>query len=70
MAYTKLARRREPNAPQGQPAPMHFDCPCGQKVPVTSDANTCTCGAVYDSDGWVIAASLHSKTEQAAQYAE
>jgi hypothetical protein len=69
MAYTKLARKRDPSVPQGQAAPMHLDCPCGQKVPVTNDTNPCPCGAVYDSDGWVITASLASKTEQASQYA-
>lgn len=48
---------------------MHLDCPCGQQVAVTSEANACACGAVYDSNGWVITPSLPSKTEQAPEYA-
>ncbi len=69
MAYTKLALKRDPDAPVGQPAAMHLDCPCGQHVLVTGETNHCACGAVYDRRGWVITPSGASDTENATQYA-
>ena len=69
MAYTKLALKRDPNAPAGHPAAMYLDCKCGQQVLVTAETNPCACGAIYDRRGWVITPSAASHTETAAQYA-
>ena len=69
MAYTKLALKRDPHAPVGQPGAMHLDCHCGQQVLVTAETNSCACGAIYDRSGWVITPSAASHTETAAQYA-
>lgn len=68
MAYQKLALKRDPDAPIGQPADMHVDCPCGQEVMVLSDNNQCDCGAVYDRNGWVKRSSVASRTETAPRY--
>jgi len=69
MAYTKLAVKRDPDAPVGQPAEMHVDCPCGNQVPIMSKDNYCDCGAVYDRAGWPKRPSIASQTEVAARYA-
>lgn len=69
MALSKLALNRDPNAPVGQPAAMHFDCPCGETVPANDSVNPCACGAEYDARGYVITASVASKTEVAERYA-
>jgi hypothetical protein len=68
MAYQKLALKRDPNAPAGQPADIHVDCLCGQEVPITSNENLCACGAIYDRTGWVKRSSLASHTEIAQRY--
>lgn len=68
MAYTKLAVKRDPVAPVGQPAEMHVDCPCGYQVPITSNDNHCDCGAVYDRSGWVKRSSRASRMETAPRY--
>jgi len=69
MAYTKLALKRDPDVPAGQPASMHLDCPCGQQVPADDDVNQCACGATYDHRGYVITPSAASKTEPSPRYA-
>jgi len=69
MANTKLALKRDPNAAIGHPSPMHLDCLCGQEVQIHGQENCCTCGAVYDSGGWVMIPSSASCTETAARYA-
>jgi len=69
VAYTKLALKRDPDVPAGQPAPMHLDCPCGQQVPADDDVNECACGATYDHRGYVITPSAASKTEPSPRYA-
>jgi hypothetical protein len=68
MAYQKLALKRDPDAPAGQPAEMHVDCPCGQEVIIISNDNACDCGAVYDGAGWVKRSSVASHTETAPRY--
>ena len=69
MAYQKLALKRDPDAPIGQPADMHIDCPCGKEVMILSDDNHCDCGAVYDRAGWVKRSSVASHTETVPRYA-
>jgi hypothetical protein len=69
MAYTKQALIRDSTVAIGQPAPMRINCCCGQTIDIDSDANSCPCGAVYDSRGYVIQASAASRTEVASQYA-
>jgi len=68
MAYQKLALKRDPDAPIGQPADMHIDCLCGKEVMILSDDNHCDCGAVYDRAGWVKRSSVASHTETATRY--
>ncbi len=70
MPYTKLALKRDPDVAPGQPAPVHLDCPCGQRVEIDENENPCVCGAVYDSAGWVIIPSAASRTETASRYAK
>lgn len=57
-ATTKVAWRRDPDVPPGQPALGHFPCPCGAKVDGVAfgDGNEypCGCGRVYDSRGWIV----------------
>jgi len=67
MAYQKLALKRDPDTPIGQPADMHVDCPCGQEVMILSDDNHCDCGAVFDNAGWVKRSSV-AVTETAQRY--
>lgn len=60
MSLTKLALKRDPTVPIGQPAPMHLDCPCGQSLPVPRvpfagvQVIQCQCGARYSAEGWVL----------------
>lgn len=52
---TKVALRRDPAAPIGQPAPLHVVCPCGATVPQTDAGMTCRqCGQRFDSRGWLL----------------
>ena len=62
MAYQKLALKRDPDAPSGQPAEMHVDCPCGQEVIIISNDNACDGGAVYDGAGWTSETSAAAST--------
>lgn len=68
MAYSKLALIRDQSVPIGQPAPLHFECKCGNHVDVDGNRNACTCGAVYDAQGYVVIASAASNTEVSARY--
>jgi hypothetical protein len=68
MAITKKALIRDPDVPIGQPAPMHIECGCGEKINVSSTENQCQCGAIYDRQGYVIEASAASRTEIAPKY--
>ena len=68
MAYQKLALIRDSSVPIGQPAPMHLECKCGNHIDVDEDRNACSCGAVYDSRGYVVTASIASHTEISPQY--
>jgi hypothetical protein len=55
MRRTKAAWIRDEGYPVGKPAPGHFDCSCGTRVPQVSDENRClTCGTVYDARGWIL----------------
>jgi len=51
---TKLARKRDPNVPIGQPSALHVDCPCGRQVVLTTDRNPCDCGEAYNLGGWIL----------------
>lgn len=62
LRCTKRAVIRDAAVPIGQPAPLHINCGCGQKLTVNSDAFTgkapdelipCPCGITYDSRGYV-----------------
>lgn len=50
---TKAALIRDPSVPVGTSAPLHVECECGRKVPITASANACACGIVYDARGWI-----------------
>ena len=55
----KLALKRDPNVPVGQPAPMHLDCPCGTQIAVNADVMACSgCGSEYNSMGWKLEPKL------------
>jgi hypothetical protein len=54
MTRTKAAWIRDEGYPVGKPAPGHFNCSCGERVPQTSDRNVCKCGIVYDARGWIL----------------
>ena len=55
---TKVAWRRDPSVPAGQPALGRFDCPCGATINGVDFASAndypCQCGRVYDSRGWLV----------------
>ena len=55
---TKIAWRRDPSVPAGQPATGTFNCPCGGKIEGVSfgdgSEHTCQCGRVWDSRGWLV----------------
>lgn len=62
IALVKLALKRDPSVPMGQPAPLHLDCPCGRVLSVPSigyrigskSEITCGgCGNVYTAHGWL-----------------
>ena len=57
--FTKLAWKRNPDVPAGQPALGRFDCPCGNTIGEVEfagpDDNPCgQCGRVWDSRGWLV----------------
>lgn len=51
----KLALKRDPSVPVGQPATLHVDCPCGRELPISlaGQYNECHCGLVVDDSGWI-----------------
>jgi hypothetical protein len=53
---TKVAWIRDANAPMGQPAGGHLNCPCGAKprADKPEDYVPCVCGAVYAARGYVV----------------
>ena len=55
--FTKLAWRRNPDVPAGQPALGRFECPCGstiRDVEFGGPSRTCTCGRTWDGRGWLV----------------
>ena len=56
---TKIAWRRDPDAPAGKPALGSFRCPCGSTIEGVAFADgsehPCQCGKVWDSRGWLVA---------------
>jgi hypothetical protein len=55
LTRAKAAWIRDEGYPVGIPAPGHFNCSCGERVPQTGDTNTCAkCGTVYDARGWIL----------------
>ena len=59
---TKLAWKRNPDVPAGQPAPGRFDCVCGttiQNVEFAGPDNECSqCGRTWDGRGWLVSDGL------------
>jgi hypothetical protein len=56
---TKLAWKRNPDVPAGQPALGRFDCVCGNVIRDVEfagpDDNPCSqCGRVWDGRGWLV----------------
>lgn len=55
---TKVAWRRDPAVPPGQPALGTFNCPCGEVIAGVSYASGATytggCGRTWDSRGWLV----------------
>jgi len=55
---TKIAWRRDPSVPAGQPALGSFNCPCGHTITGVSfgseQDNPCQCGRVWDGRGWLV----------------
>lgn len=55
---TKVAWRRDPAVPPGQPALGTFNCPCGEVIEGVSYASSETytggCGRTWDSRGWLV----------------
>jgi hypothetical protein len=55
--FTKIAWRRNPGVPAGQPALGRFDCACGATIPDVEfggPERTCSCGRVWDGRGWLV----------------
>jgi len=55
---TKIAWRRDPSVPAGQPALGSFRCVCGNTITGVSfgseQDNLCQCGRVWDGRGWLV----------------
>jgi hypothetical protein len=55
LQQMKVALIRESGFPIGHPAPLYLNCPCGQRLYKNEDLPiVCTCGAEYDSTGWIV----------------
>ncbi len=57
----KVAIKRDPSYPAGQPAPMFLDCPCGLRHPVDFPYGAdihCECGLAFSALGWVLDSAL------------
>lgn len=58
LSHPKLALRREPGYPAGEPAPCFLQCFCGKKVPVpvgqTANVTCSECQMEYTATGWVV----------------
>jgi len=58
LELRKVAWIRDLDAPMGQPALGHLNCPCGKspesKLDESNGDVTCACGKVYTWDGWVV----------------
>lgn len=63
----KLAIKRDPNVPIGQAAPLHLDCLCGTTLPIDRSLfiDCPTCGAQYDSSGWLLKGGQFGKPNRA-----
>lgn len=59
----KLAVKRDPSVPMGQPAPCWLDCRCGHRVDLVPghEVLTCACGNRYGRNGW----QLHPESDEA-----
>ncbi len=69
---TKLAWKRNPHIPAGQPALGHFNCVCGNVIPEIEYAgpdSTCSqCGRTWDGRGWLVSEpTLHERRMQAVR---
>jgi hypothetical protein len=54
MTRTKAAWIRDEGYPVGKPAPGHFICNCGERIPAANDGATCPkCGLHFDARGWI-----------------
>jgi hypothetical protein len=54
VTHTKAAWIRDEGYPIGTPAPGHFICNCGTRVPATETGAICpTCELHFDSQGWI-----------------
>jgi hypothetical protein len=55
---TKVAWRRDPDVPPGQPTLGSFRCPCGEVIEGVDYASGKTytggCGRTWDSRGWLV----------------
>lgn len=68
--YTKRALIRDAGYPVGTPAPVHVDCACGRKVPITSKTNRCgACGSSYDTAGWLTLSAYRVYLSDGTSYA-
>lgn len=54
----KIAWRRNPDVPAGQPAPGRLNCPCGHVIEngqfADGSEHPCKCGRTWDSRGWLV----------------
>lgn len=53
----KVAVRRDPSVPIGEPAPLYLVCPCGASVPladIDTDVVCAACGQTFTPDGWLL----------------
>jgi len=69
-ALVKVALRRDPTYPLGQPAPLVLWCPCGEVLPVVgTDAyligTRCpSCGRTFSHDGYIQAETLQERNNR------
>jgi hypothetical protein len=54
MTRTKAAWIRDEGYPVGAPAPGHFICNCGERLPENNGATCPKCGLSLDTRGWII----------------
>ena len=56
VTHTKVAMIRRPGIPANGAAPLYLNCPCGAEPDTTMNGLdvTCTCGRVYNWNGYVL----------------